>query len=54
MIIRRIKYKNGRTIYKRTGLMDKIKYYEDTIYSIVFVIGIITVLVFIITGLIRF
>lgn len=54
MQIRKIKYKNGREIYKRTNILDKIKYYEDLIYGIVFGLGLIAVIVFILLGFIKF
>lgn len=54
MLIRKIKYKNGREIYRKTGLLDKIKHYEDLVYGVVFGLGLITVLVFLLLGFIRF
>ena len=41
MLVRKIKYKNGREIYRRTSFLDKVKYYEDLIYSIVFAFGLV-------------
>lgn len=54
MLIRKINYKNGREIYRKRSLIDKIKYYEDLIYGIVFGIGLIAVIVFVFVGFIRF
>lgn len=54
MQIRKIKYKNGREIYRKTSLLDKIKYYEDLIYGVVFGLGLIAVIVFVFVGFIRF
>ena len=54
MKIRKIKYKNGREIYRKISLLDKIKYYEDLIYSIVFGLGLIAVIVFVFVGFIKF
>lgn len=54
MKIRKIKYKNGREIYRKTSLLDKIKYYEDLIYGIVFGLGLIAVIVFVFVGFIKF
>lgn len=54
MQIRKIKYKNGREIYRKTSLLDKIKYYEDLIYGVIFGLGLIAVIVFIFVGFIRF
>ena len=31
MLVRKIKYENGREIYRKTNILDKIKYYEDLI-----------------------
>ena len=54
MQIRKIKYKNGREIYRKRSLLDKIKYYEDLIYGIVFGLGLIAVIVFVFVGFIKF
>lgn len=54
MLMRKIKYKNGREIYRRANFFDKIKYYEDLIYGIIFGLGLITVLVFLLLGFIKF
>lgn len=54
MQIRKIKYKNGREIYRKTSLLDKIKYYEDLVYGVIFGLGLIAVIVFIFVGFIRF
>lgn len=54
MLIKKIKYKNGREIYKKRSLLDKIKYCEDLIYSIVFGLGLIAVIVFVFVGFIKF
>lgn len=54
MQIRKIKYKNGREIYRKTSLLDKIKYYEDLVYGVVFGLGLIAVIVFVFVGFIRF
>ena len=54
MQIRKIKYKNGREIYRKRSLLDKIKYYEDLIYGVVFGLGLIAVIVFVFVGFIRF
>ena len=54
MQIRKIKYKNGREIYRKTSLLDKIKYYEDLIYGVVFGLGLIAVIVFVFVGFIKF
>ena len=54
MLIRKIKYKNGREIYRRTSFLDKVKYYEDLIYGIIVAFGLVVVLVFILVGFIKF
>ena len=54
MQIRKIKYKNGREIYRKRSLLDKIKYYEDLIYGVVFGLGLIAIIVFVFVGFIRF
>ena len=54
MLVRKIKYKNGREVYRRTSFLDKVKYYEDLIYSIVFAFGLVVVLAFILVGFIKF
>ena len=54
MLVRKIKYENGREIYRRTNILDKIKYYEDLIYSVVFGLALIAILVFLLLGFIRF
>ena len=54
MKIRKIKYKNGREIYRKTSLLEKIKYYEDLIYGVVFGLGLIAIIVFVFIGFIRF
>ena len=54
MQIRKIKYKNGREIYKRINILDKVKYYEDLIYGVVFGLGLIAVIVFVFVGFIKF
>lgn len=54
MQIRKIKYKNGREIYRKRSLLDKIKYYEDLIYGVVFGLGLIAVIVFVFVGFIKF
>ena len=54
MLVRKIKYKNGREIYRRTSFLDKVKYYEDLIYSIIVAFGLVAVLVFILVGFIKF
>ena len=54
MKIRKINYKNGREIYRKTNILDKVKYYEDLIYSVVFGIGLIAVIVFVFVGFIKF
>ena len=54
MLIRKIKYKNGREIYRRTGFLDKVKYYEDLIYIVVFGLGLIAIIVFVFVGFIKF
>ena len=54
MLVRKIKYKNGREIYRKTNILDKVKYYEDLIYSVVFGLALIAVIVFLLTGLINF
>ena len=54
MLIRKIKYKNGREIYRRTSFLDKVKYYEDFIYIVVFGLGLIAVIVFVLLGFIKF
>lgn len=53
MIVKKIKYRNGREVYRKTGLLEKIKYYEDLIYAIVFACGFITVIVFMLIGFIK-
>lgn len=52
MLVRKIKYRNGREVYRKTDLLEKIKYYEDLIYSCFFAGGIIAVIVFMFIGLI--
>ena len=54
MLIRKIKYKNGREIYRKTSLLDKIENYADLIYSFVFGLGLIAVIVFVFVGFIKF
>ncbi|MEE0886280.1 MAG: hypothetical protein UIB61_05180 [Treponema sp.] len=54
MLIRKIKYKNGREIYRRTSFLDKVKYYEDLIYIVVFGLGLIAIIVFVFVGFIKF
>lgn len=54
MLIRKIKYRNGREIYRKKSLLDKIKYYEDLIYGVVFGLGLIAVIVFVFVGFIKF
>lgn len=54
MQIRKIKYKNGREIYRKTNILDKVKYYEDLVYGVVFGLGLITVIVFVFVGFIKF
>ena len=54
MQIRKIKYKNGREIYRKINILDKVKYYEDLIYGVVFGLGLIAVIVFVFVGFIRF
>ena len=54
MQIRKIKYKNGREIYRKKSLLDKIKYYEDLIYGVVFGLGLIAIIVFVFVGFIKF
>ena len=54
MQIRKIKYKNGREIYRKISLLDKIKYYEDLVYGVVFGLGLIAVIVFVFVGFIKF
>lgn len=52
MLLRKIRYKNGREIYRKTSFWDKVKYYEELIYGFVFAGGIIAVIVFMFVGLI--
>lgn len=52
MLIRKIKYKNGREIYRKFDFLEKIQYYEDLIYGVVFAGCIVAVIVFIFVGLI--
>ena len=54
MQIRKIKYKNGREIYRKTNILDKVKYYEDLVYGVVFGLGLIAVIVFVFVGFIKF
>ena len=54
MQIRKIKYKNGREIYRRTNILDKVKYYEDLIYGVIFGLGLIAIIVFVFVGFIKF
>ena len=54
MMIRKIRYKNGREIYRRTNILDKIKYHEDFIYGVVFGLALIAILVFLLLGFIKF
>ena len=54
MIVKKTKFKNGREVYKKTSLLEKIQFYEDEIYSIVFSVGLLVVLIFIFTGIIKF
>ena len=54
MLIIKIKYRNGREVYRKTSLLEKIKYYEDLIYGVVFGLGLIAVIVFMFIGFINF
>ena len=54
MLVRKIKYENGREIYRKTNILYKIKYYEDLIDSVVFGLALIAILVFLLLGFIRF
>ena len=54
MIVKKTKFKNGREIYRKADFLEKIKYYEDLIYSIVFGLGLIAVIVFVLLGFIKF
>lgn len=54
MLVRKIKYKNGREVYRRTSFLDKVKYYEDLIYGIIVAFELVVVLVFILVGFIKF
>lgn len=54
MLVKKIKYKNGREIYRKTDLLEKIKYYEDLIYGVIFGLGLIAVIVFVLLGFIKF
>ena len=45
MLIRKITYKNGRTIYRKTDLLEKINYYDNYFYSIVFSVTLILALI---------
>ena len=52
MLVRKIKYRNGREIYRKTSFLDKVKYYEDLIYGVVFAGSIVAVIVFMFVGLV--
>lgn len=52
MLVRKIKYINGREVYRKTALLEKIKYYEDLIYGVVFAGSIVAVIVFMFIGLV--
>lgn len=54
MIVKKTKFKNGREIYRKVGFLEKVKYYEDEIYSIVFSVGMLVVAIFLFTGIIKF
>lgn len=54
MLVRKIKYKNGREIYKRTNILNKVKYFENLIYEVIFAGGIVAVIVFMFIGFINF
>lgn len=54
MIVKKTKYQNGREIYRKADFLEKIKYYEDEIYSIVFSVGMLVVTIFLFTGIIKF
>ena len=54
MKIIKIKYKNGREIYRKTSLLDKIEYYADLIYGVIFGLGLIAIIVFVFVGFIKF
>ena len=54
MLVRKIKYRNGREIYRKTSFLDKVKYYEDLIYGVVFSGSIVAVIVFMFIGFINF
>ena len=54
MIVKKTKFKNGREIYRKADFLEKIKYYENEIYSIVFSVGMLVVTIFLFTGIIKF
>lgn len=54
MIVKKTKFENGREIYRKADFLEKIKFYEDEIYSIVFSVGMVVVVVFLFTGIIKF
>ena len=54
MIVKKTKFKNGREIYRKADFLEKIKYYEDEIYSIVFSVGMLVVMIFLFTGIIEY
>ena len=54
MLVKKIKYKNGREIYRKTSFLDKVKYYEDFIYGIICAGGIVAVIFFMFIGFINF
>lgn len=44
MLVRKITLKNGRVIYKKTSLLEKISYYENYIYPVIFTITLFVLL----------
>ena len=49
MLIKEIK-KGNRTVYKRANLLDKMNYYEDIIYAIIFGATVVGLVVFAFLG----
>lgn len=45
MLVRKITFKNGRVIYKKTSLLEKISFYENYIYPVIFTITLILALI---------
>lgn len=49
MLIKEIKKRN-RTVYKKADLLDKMNYYEDIVYAVIFGVTIVCLVVFAFLG----